>query len=75
LDKESAKETLVSVKFVSHGRNAIERSFTAEDARRTNHFEKSNKIDFDVANLPRGTYYLLLDFKNYKTLKETIVLN
>jgi hypothetical protein len=75
LDKESAKETLVSVKFVSHGRNAIERSFTAEDARRTNHFERSNKVDFDVSNLPRGTYYLLIDFKNYKTFKEIIVLN
>jgi hypothetical protein len=75
LDKESAKETLVSVKLVSHGRNALERSFTAEDARRTNHFERSNKVDFDVANLPRGTYYLLIDFKNYKTFKEIIVLN
>jgi hypothetical protein len=75
IDREVAKLTLVSVKLVSHGRNAIERSFTAEDAQRTNHFDRSNKIDFDVANLPRGTYYLLIDFKNYKTIQETIVLN
>jgi hypothetical protein len=75
MEKELGQLALVSVKLVSHGRNAVERSFTAEDARRTNHFEKSNKIDFDVSNLPRGTYYLLIDFKESKTMKEIIVLN
>jgi hypothetical protein len=75
LEKELGQQALVSVKLISHGRNAVERSFTAEDVRRTNHFERSNKIDFDVANLPRGTYYLMIDFKEGKKFKEIIVLN
>jgi hypothetical protein len=66
---------LVSVKLVSHGRNATERIFNPSNARRATHFERSNKVDFDVANLPRGTYYLLIDFKDQKTFKEIIVLN
>ncbi len=75
MEKELGQQALVSVKLISHGRNSIERSFTAEDARRTNHFNSSNKIDFNVANLPRGTYYLMIDFKEGKKFKETIILN
>jgi hypothetical protein len=75
MEKELGQQALVSVKLISHGRNSVERSFTAEDARRTNHFNSSNKIDFDVTNLPRGTYYLMIDFKGEKKFKETIVLN
>lgn len=75
MEKELGREALVSVKLISHGRNSIERSFTAEDARRTNHFNSNNNVDFDVANLPRGTYYLMIDFKGEKKFKEIIVLN
>jgi hypothetical protein len=75
MEKELGQLALVSVKLISHGRNSVERSFTDADARRTNHFDRSNKIDFDVSNLPRGTYYLLIDFKGEKKFKEIIVLN
>jgi hypothetical protein len=75
MEKELGEQALVSVKLISHGRNSIARSFTAEDARRSNHFNSSNKVDFDVSNLPRGTYYLMIDFKGEKKFKETIVLN
>ncbi len=75
MDKALGQEALISVKLISHGRNTVERSFTAEDARRTNHFNSSDKVDFDVSNLPRGTYYLMIDFKEDKKFKETIILN
>ena len=75
MEKELGQQALVSVKLISHGRNSVERSFTDAEARRTNHFERSNKVDFDVSNLPRGTYYLMIDFKGEKKFKEIIVLN
>lgn len=75
MDKALGRDALVSVRLVSDARASVVRSFTSDEARRTNHFDKSDHVDFDVSNLPRGTYYLIVEFKQGKSFKETIILN
>lgn len=75
MDQALGRDALVSIRFISDARSSVVRSFTSDDARRTNHFDKSDHVDFDVSNLPRGTYYLIVEFKEGKSFKETIILN
>ena len=75
MDKALGRDALVSIRLISDARSSVVRSFTSDDARRTNHFDKSDHVDFDVSNLPRGTYYLIVEFKEGKSFKETIILN
>ena len=75
MDQALGRDALVSIRFISDARSSVVRSFTSDDARQTNHFDKSDHVDFDVSNLPRGTYYLIVEFKEGKSFKETIILN
>ncbi len=75
LDKE-ASNTLKSLKLVSANRSTVARNFDVTNAQKTQYFSGTNLISFDVANLERGTYYLLLTFgANNKTYSEMIVLH
>ncbi len=71
IDEVLSTNALVSVKLVSHGQSQIVRTFAPNN----NKERGNNKVDFEVSNLPRGTYYLLLEFNDGKKFKETIVLN
>lgn len=39
------------------------------------HFDFNDTIEFNVSNLPRGKYYLIIEFLNGKKFQEIIILN
>ncbi len=73
-EKESTN-TLKSLKLVNANTSAIARSFDVVSAQKTQYFSSTNLVTFDVTNLQRGNYYLLLTFgAENKTFSELIHL-
>lgn len=74
LDKEIANTFLQTLNLVSDSRSTVVRNFDVAAAKRSNYFNLNNTVDFDVANLPRGVYHVVMSLSDGKTVKETVVL-
>jgi hypothetical protein len=62
-DKEEAKESLEILRLVGHNRSQIVRDFNISEARQSRYFEANETVIFEVGELPRGIYHLLIKFK------------
>ncbi len=60
--------------LVSDAHAGIVRTFNPANAANTNTQRNNNTFSFDVAQLPRGKYYLNFTFEGNKTFSEQIVL-
>ena len=65
---------LKKVTLVSDSRSGIVRTFNPSNATNANTHRNNNTFSFDVAQLPRGKYYLNFTFEGNKTFSEQIVL-
>lgn len=74
MDKVVASSFLKTMNIVSDRGATVVRTFDVGNAQKSKYFEQNEKVDFDVANLPRGTYYLIATYTDGKTDKETIIL-
>jgi PKD-like domain len=74
MDKVVASSFLKTMNIVSDRSATVVRTFDVGNAQKSKYFEQNEKVDFDVANLPRGTYYLIATYTDGKTDKETIIL-
>lgn len=73
--QEVAQKYLKSVKLVDERRGAIVQDFDVNAAKSTGFFDRNNRLDLDVAKLPKGPYYLVLTFVNDLSFQELIILN
>jgi hypothetical protein len=74
MDKVVASSLLKMMNMVSDKSATIVRTFDVNNAQKSKYFEQNETVDFDVANLPRGTYYLVVSYSDGKTDKETFIL-
>lgn len=75
LDKEKAS-TLNSLNLISATRSKIARSFDVGSAKKSNYFKTNNVVSFDVSNLDRGLYYVVLNFgENNQSFSELVMLH
>ncbi len=74
LSKGNAPGLLKNIHLVSDARAASVNDFDGESAEGKSHIEKGDDISFDVSNLPRGNYHVILVFQGNKTFTEQIVL-
>jgi len=75
LDKEKAS-SLNSLNLISATRSKVARSFDVGNAKSTNYFKTSNVVSFDVSNLDRGLYYVVLNFgENNQSFSELVMLH
>jgi PKD-like domain len=65
---------LKKMTFISDAGTLIVRSHE-NNGKKSDAKINGKNASFDVANLPRGTYYLVLVFEDNKSFKETIILN
>lgn len=75
LDKEKAS-SLNSLNLISATRSKIARSFDVGSAKKSNYFKTNNVVSFDVSNLDRGLYYVVLNFgENNQSFSELVMLH
>jgi hypothetical protein len=74
LDKEKAS-SLNSLNLISATRSKVARSFDVASAKSYNYFKTNNVVSFDVSNLDRGLYYVVMGFgENNKSFSELVML-
>jgi hypothetical protein len=75
LSKETPPEMLKSITLVSDQQTTVSRSYN--EGGTSDKFSKKvdNVVNFDVSNLPRGKYFVVLVFAGDKKYTEQIVLN
>jgi hypothetical protein len=75
LSKETPPEMLKSITLVSDQQATVSRSYN--EGGTSDKFSKKvdNVVNFDVSNLPRGKYFVVLVFAGDKKYTEQIVLN
>ncbi len=71
---EFSAENLKSVALIRDGDLRTARDFNPEDNRQDAAFRSSQAISFDVANLPKGKYYLHIVYKEGKKFSEILIL-
>lgn len=75
LDKAKASNLNV-LNIVSATRSKIARSFDVAAAKSSNYFKTNNIVSFDVSNLERGLYYVVLNFgENNQSFSELVMLH
>lgn len=75
LDKAKASSLNV-LNIVSATRSKIARSFDVAAAKSSNYFKTNNIVSFDVSNLERGLYYVVLNFgENNQSFSELVMLH
>lgn len=74
-DPKQAKNELKMLRMISHDRSNIVRDFDIGQAGKSNYFDANDTVTFDVLNLPRGVYHVIMKFgaKN-ETFTEMIIL-
>jgi hypothetical protein len=74
-DPVQAKNDLNMLRIISHNRSNIVRNFDINQAKKNNYFDTNDTVSFDVNNLPRGVYHVIMKFgaKN-ETYTEMIIL-
>lgn len=65
---------LKTMSLVSDTYSTIVRNHDTRNSQRSDARLSDKNISFDVSNLPRGTYYLVMVFGENKSFKETIIL-
>ena len=73
-EPKAAENLLKAVKLVSHNRSSVIRNIKAEEARMKHLINKDSNMYLKVDHLPRGLYYLILEFED-QTFEEGIILN
>jgi hypothetical protein len=75
LSKNNAPGLLRKINLVSDAKSAEINTFDGESAEGKDHIGKEKDVEFEVSNLPRGKYHVILIFQGNKTFTEQIVLN
>lgn len=74
LDKEKTS-ALNAINLVSATQSKIVRTFNISEAKNSEYFKNSNVVSFDVSNLERGLYYVVMSFgENNKSFSELVML-
>ena len=75
IDKDLADNEMPGIRLISHLKSNVVKSFDpAMETDRSDVQRSENLVSFDVSDLPRGMYYLVLTFGGKKNFKEIIVL-
>lgn len=65
---------LKTMNLVSDARSSIVRHYDANNLQRSEAFVNDNRISFEVSDLTRGVYHLIMTFGENKSFSETIIL-
>ncbi len=68
------KNALERISLVGESQLKIVKSFNAKEQRTKDYFENNDAVSFDTSDLPRGRYFLHIEFIGGKKFQEIIVL-